>query len=583
MPKRKVGYLPKTTMKSIVFATFLALVTSNHVLAGEHLDNGIVLPNVWPPVIKHLTREPLAEPPYLKQPPEVIPIDVGRQLFVDDFLIESTTLKRTHHQAEYHSASPVLGPDQPWEGPSGRGRAGIFSDGVWFDPQDQLFKAWYHGGAISQEPLQYATGYATSKDGIHWEKPQLDVVTGTNIVLPDVNGLRRNSATVWLDHFEADPARRFKMFRVVQQDYLQENGSKTHRNFIQYHASPDGIHWTLTGESGSCGDRSTVFFNAHRRRWVAGLRVGDQLVSRCRGYFEATDALGMLQFDEPQTRDHGVRLWVGADELDPAREDLKLRRIAERPYDLVPSQLYNLDCNAYESLLLGLFTIWRGHPVDELKRSKINEVCVGFSRDGFHWTRPDRRAFYGVSEDSKAWNFGNVQSAGGCCLIVNDKLYFYVGGSRRGGSADPNNTGLAVLRRDGFTSLDADETEGTLTTRLIRFSGKHLFVNANASGGELYAELVDGDGRVIAPFTRDNCRPVTVDSTRVRVTWNGISDLSDYAGKSVRIRFNLRQGQLYAFWVSPSDVGASHGYVAAGGPGFKGGRDLEIDRVIENR
>ena len=62
-------------------------------------------------------------------------------------------------------------------------------------------------------------------------------------------------------------------------------------------------------------------------------------------------------------------------------------------------------------VLLGMFTIWRGQPADELKRQKINEVCVGFSRDGFHWSRPDRRAFCPVSEDPKAWNFGNVQSA----------------------------------------------------------------------------------------------------------------------------------------------------------------------------
>jgi hypothetical protein len=36
----------------------------------------------------------------------------------------------------------------------------------------------------------------------------------------------------------------------------------------------------------------------------------------------------------------------------------------------------------------------------------------------------------------------------------------------------------------------------------------------------------------------------------------------------VRFRFRLRNGKLYAFWVSPEVSGASHGYVAAGGPGF---------------
>ena len=65
------------------------------------LYNGIVLSEDWPP---RRTREDLLafEPmrvPYLENPPEVIPIDLGRQLFVDDFLIENTTLRRTFHRA----------------------------------------------------------------------------------------------------------------------------------------------------------------------------------------------------------------------------------------------------------------------------------------------------------------------------------------------------------------------------------------------------------------------------------------------------------------------------------------------------
>ena len=42
------------------------------------------------------------------------------------------------------------------------------------------------------------------------------------------------------------------------------------------------------------------------------------------------------------------------------------------------------------------------------------------------------------------------------------------------------------------------------------------------------------------------------------------------AGKPVRLRFFLKNAQLYSFWISPDDTGASHGYVAAGGPGFTG-------------
>ena len=124
-------------------------------------------------------------PPYLADPPPVIPIDVGRQLFVDDFLIEETSLSRTFHHAEYHAANPVLQPEtrvgavrsvaertktQP------NPAAMVFSDGVFFDPADRLFKMWYMGGYGGPTCL------ATSADGITWTRPQFDVVARTNIV-----------------------------------------------------------------------------------------------------------------------------------------------------------------------------------------------------------------------------------------------------------------------------------------------------------------------------------------------------------------------------------------------------------------
>ena len=82
--------------------------------AREVLYNGITLPNPWPPRRHHLSSIP-ARPPYLASPPDVINIDVGRQLFVDDFLIEESSLHRAVHKTTYHPSNPVLTPEQPWE------------------------------------------------------------------------------------------------------------------------------------------------------------------------------------------------------------------------------------------------------------------------------------------------------------------------------------------------------------------------------------------------------------------------------------------------------------------------------------
>ena len=577
-----------TTRKSSLATPLMAMAVftsvTNTARAGETLYNGIVLPDSWPPKIEKLTREPLAQPGYLVSPPKVVPIDVGRQLFVDDFLIETTTLVRTHHLATYHPANPVIIPEtasdgvfkQPW-----RTGAGVFSDGVWYDPADKTFKAWYWGGGrprADRKGLGYYTCYATSHDGIHWQKPQLDVVPGTNIVLVDEEGTRRNSSTVWLDLEETDPSRRFKMFCSTSGGKDVEKAlARQHRYWIYF--SPDGIHWTLATKTPATGDRSTAFYNPFRRVWVFGIRTGSPEVSRCRAYFETTDLERGPWWDS-----RGSVLWVGADRLDPDRSDLVLRRIPERPWDLVPSQLYNLDCVAYESLLLGMFSIWRGHPLASANenRPKINEVCVGFSRDGFHWSRPDRRAFCPVSEDKTDWNWGNVQSAGGCCLVVGDKLYIYVTGANRqplpsGFSGvygmDATYTALAVLRRDGFTSMDAGQAEGALTTCPVKFAGKYCFVNVAAPQGELRVEILGTDGKVITPFTKENCVPITADSTIQPVSWRGARDLSAVSGESVRFRFYLRRGHLYSFWVSTQESGASGGYVGAGGPGFTTNRD----------
>jgi hypothetical protein len=388
------------------------------------------------------------------------------------------------------------------------------------------------------------TCYATSRDGIHWEKPVLDVLQGTNVV----HAGDRDSCTVWLDLEENDPQRRYKMF-------LSHGDGEW---ALSVYFSADGIHWgDAITRSGSCGDRTTAFRNPFRKVWVYSIRDDEPLFGRIRRYWESPDVITAARWGAGEPL-----LWTGADNLDPRYADLH-----------VQPQLYNLDAVAYESILLGLFSIWRGQPSD---RPKINEVVVGFSRDGFHWHRPSRRALIPVSEHLGDWNWGNVQSAGGCCLVVGDQLRFYVSG-RAGVPGSPASglcsTGLAILRRDGFASMDAVESGGMLTTRPVRFHGKHLFVNVAARCGEFRVEVLNERGSVIDPFSRENCVPISSDKTLQAIRWDGAGDLSTLAGGRVKFRFYLREGRLYAFWVSAEPSGASHGYVAAGGPGFTGPTD----------
>ena len=169
--------------------------------------------------------------------------------------------------------------------------------------------------------------------------------------------------------------------------------------------------------------------------------------------------------------------------------------------------------------------------------------------------------------------------------MVNDKLYFYYT-AFQGDELNQNSipfwsglyanasTGLAVLRRDGFASIEAQQNEGILLTRVITFSGKHLFVNIDGSSGRLYTEICQVDGRPIPGFTRNECLPISTDSTKQLVVWKNRDNLESLSEKPIRIKFYLTNGKLYAFWVSRTRDGASGGATAAGGPGLTGTWDV---------
>ena len=518
---------------------------------GERLYNGIVLPEEWPPQTIR-TRDTAPMPvPYLEYPPKVIPVDVGRQLFVDDFLIATGTLRRVFHLPKKYAGNPILKPETALERHGEKNSAAVpKSGGVWWDPAEKRFKMWYEAGWIG------TICYATSADGLRWERPSLDVNPGTNQVLPP--DLTPDSWTVVPDWDAPDPQQRYKLF-------MRPPGGQMPGLSM---TSPDGIHWTNRVTTGSTGDRSTMFYNPFRKKWIYSLRSGFR--GRSRHYWECDDFLKGAAWEAD-----GPVVWAAADREDP-----------QDPVTQRTPQLYNLDAVAYESLMLGFFEIHHGPENDVCEKAglpKITELNFAYSRDGFHWARPDRRIHI-AAERRDVWDRGYVQSLGNLCCVRGDTLWFYYSGFQgdasktngnwlKNGMYDRGATGLAFLRRDGFASMEAGAAGGSLTTRPVTFSGSRVFVNADAAGGEVRVEILDEDGHPVAPFTLENCRPVASDSTLAEVTWAGAADVSALRGKAVRLRFAVRRAALYAFWVSRDATGRSDGYVAGGGPGFTGPTD----------
>lgn len=526
---------------------------------GERLYNGIVLPEEWPPQTIHPHDTAPMPVPYLTWRPAVVPIDVGRQLFVDDFLIESSELKRVFHRPEKYSGNPVLKPETELELNPGKNAAAVpKSGGLWWDPAGQVFKMWYEAGWI------HTICYATSKDGLRWDRPSLDVNPGTNQVLPP--DLTPDSWTVVPDRDAKDPKQRYKLF-------MRPPGGQMPGISM---TSADGIHWINRVKTGDTGDRSTMFYNPFRKKWVYSLRSGFR--GRSRHYWECDDFLAGAKW-EPD----GPVVWAAVDRDDP--EDPVIGRVP---------QLYNLDAVAYESLMLGFFEIHHGPENDVCEKEglpKITELNFAYSRDGFHWHRPDRRAHI-PAERRDVWDRGYVQSLGNLCCVRGDTLWFYYSGFQgdpakknrpwlQNGMYDRGATGIAFLRRDGFVSMEAGEKTASLTTRPVTFDGSRVFVNAATPKGELRVEILDEAGHPIAPYTLANCRPIAADSTLEPVAWNGAGDVAALRGRTVRFRFTLRQGALYAFWVSRDATGRSDGYVAGGGPGFTGTIDTVGRAALE--
>src|SRR5439155_20565927 len=119
--------------------------------------------------------------------------------------------------------------DKPWE-PS------ITYGAVVRDPADGVYKMWYQIWTEDRNPVG-TIGFATSRDGITWEKPVINKKTGTNLVVFTPKERWLGAPGVLVDAKEHDPRRRFKMLYLAQPTLKARSLSSC----VAY--SADGIHW----------------------------------------------------------------------------------------------------------------------------------------------------------------------------------------------------------------------------------------------------------------------------------------------------------------------------------------------------
>ncbi len=475
------------------------------------------------------------------------------------FLSDHTYDRRDGLQIRYHQPvkadRPVLVPDRPWEDNT---LNWLLGGPIWCQDR-QRWRLWYIGGRELQ-PL-----YAESIDGLNWEKPGLGRVawngsTDNNIIRIGMDIARGKDRRLVLirDDREPDPARRYKGLNRV--------GGRLYPL-----ASSTGFDWRLLeGRGFASDDEYRLCPDPLRKRFVA---TGKVLIGAERA---VTLALSddFVNWSEPEMifrADARDREW-GVQRIRSALAD------SDRCHPLFINEaefftdVYHLQVFVYEDLYLGIAALfhWSGYWPDRKNQDGLIQPVLAVSRDLRVWDRLNHEVFLPLSPRSASGL--HDQGSLVCTPPVRrgDELWFYYRGGRYSHlgrdrvktmcpSGEPDSAvHVARLRLDGFASLNAGANPGEVTTRPLTISGPQLFVNAAIrAGGTLRAELLDSEGRSLAPFTRDQAVPFTGDRTCARLEWKHGRDFSAMAGRSVRIRFTLQEGDLYAFWMAPEGFGVA--------------------------
>ncbi len=502
---------------------------------------------------------------------EPINIDIGRQLFVDDYLIGKTNGVARHWNKPVKMLKPVIWPGdgsgakarKPGEAPANL--IGATDGGLWWDPTRKKFRFWFQADWIGD------VCYAESEDGIKWTYPDLPAIPGCNRVFEkDVI----DSWVVLPDYTSKKPYENWNM-------HISEPGGPT-RDML-YRSTDGGVTFKKVSFAGRSGDRSTMYYDPFRELWVFSLRYGNW--PRARAYY-ANKNFGAADCHWRWIFGGDPREW----EKYPKCEPWLWANIARN------SSLYSFNAVAYESLMLGVMEVLLSHPRDNrgcaaVGLPKRTDLHFVFSRDGKKFDNLRKDPDIASSGwGSGKWDTGYLSATAGICIIMGDELWFYYSGLRGDGNntkPDPwqkngmytnGSIGIAKLRRDGFAGMVADAT-GELETKPLVFTekskSKHLFVNADTMFGSVAAEVLDESGKVISGFEVENCEVLKgKDATKAELKWKG-ANLAKLTGKKVCFRFKVTCATLFSFWVSSSERGESKGYVAAGGPDYPAGlRDL---------
>ena len=462
--------------------------------------------------------KPTRTPPYVAPTPTPQPSnirEIGSRLepMVDNWLMEQ--LQRT--TLKLHSPTPrevVLEFDQPWEG-SVSNYAGVIKDG-------DLYRMWYR--ALNEEENGRYTAYAESVDGIVWTRPVLGLVEANgsienNIVL---DGTDAWNLSVFKDtNPAANDSERYKA--------IARGPAVDGRDTIRAFVSPDGLQWQSTEQDTIlvAPDDGWPNFDSHNIAFWDTEQ--EQYVAYMRGWIN------------PGFR--GIRRSVSDDFVEWSEPTF---------INLGPTKLEHLYTNAatqyYRAPHIYMmfpmrFTPDRQFDVDWL-HDGLSEAVFMTSRDGQFWSRRFMEAYIPPGPDQENWNERNMVVASGLVPTGPGEMsIYYVEHYRR----PTVRLRRATMRVDGIVSVNANFTGGFARTRPFNFDGNELVINySTAASGIINVEIQDEKGLIISGYSMGNSDDIYGDEIERVVTWGGSGDLSELAGQTIRLKFDMKQADLYS-------------------------------------
>jgi hypothetical protein len=598
---------------------------------GEVLYNGVQLPREWPPrdrTVQDIYNGKIISPFYLDPShpgrPRVIPIDVGRQLFVDSFLSEFEDNIERHTGQFVQDAKPPFPRDLPVE-------SLMISDGVWYDGEDGVLRIYYRckGMPSLGRTGTLRTCVATSKDGFNFAFPDLrhrrPLAVGSGEATRPPGQEINCACQCGLGH---DQLREFSAITLNDDSidgsaryvagYECYKGIQTRPLWVLHSRDGMGDWVRMPSPEDSYNSHTVHGYNPFRKVWVWIQRLNscyDTRVIRVKRYAEGptlshkfkfwvqlppkSDPVANVELVCPKRAGEGESVvWVGANpavdtepyskwrqvQLGPESR-VNIKKLAKQWFDR-PPDLYIFSIVAYESVLLGSFTVWDGVKGDVFKKKFT--AFVEFSRDGFNFptSNPRRKLF----EPLPYCSYAIV--ANGNFIIIGDEIHIFM-------SCEilPGRLGARFhrfrMRRDGFVGISAGRRnsshpkeaasaptppeDGVLITRPLSSCGAHLFVNVDlGANGKLAVEVID----VLSAATRESpaitgfahsemdTLPTGLNSTKHQITWANGNHFGKANVPEFRLRFSLSgTAMLYSFWVAHTNEGASFGFLAGGQPG----------------